>query len=60
MKDISIDFIKEKDLNKLIPLSTLHLEYERVPFESKDKKEKLRHFLFQEKPQLLCLIAMKK
>ena len=32
MKDISIDFIKEK----------------------------LRHVLFQEKPQLFCLVAMKK
>tara|TARA_B100000886_G_C20162420_1_gene382609 strand:- start:160 stop:342 length:183 start_codon:yes stop_codon:yes gene_type:complete len=60
MEDISIDFTKEKDLNKLILLSTLHLEYERVLTESKDKKEKLRHTLFQEKPQLFCLVAMKK
>lgn len=60
MKDISIDFIKEKDLDQLIPLCALHSEYERVPFESKDKKEKLGHFLFQEKPPLFCLVAMKK
>ena len=60
MKDISIDFIKEKDLNKLIPLCALHSEYERVPFKSKYKKEKLRYFLFQKKPPLFCLVAMKK
>ena len=42
MKDISIDFIKEKDVDQLIPPCALHSKYERVPFESKDKE---RYFL---------------
>ena len=33
MKDISIDFIKEKDVDQLIPPCALHSKYERVPFE---------------------------
>ena len=55
MKDISIDFIKENDVDQLIPVCALHSDYERVPFVSKDKKEKLKHFLFQEKPAFFCI-----
>ena len=42
MKDISIDFIKEKDKDQLKSPCVLNLEYERIPFESNDKE---RYFL---------------
>ena len=60
METISIDFIKENNVDQLIPLCGLHSEYERVPFDSKGKEEKLRQFLFKENPALFCLVAMKK
>ena len=60
METISIDFIKENNVDQLIPLCGLHSEYERVSFDSKGKEEKLRQFLFKENPALFCLVAMKK
>jgi GNAT superfamily N-acetyltransferase len=59
MKSISIDFIKQNNVDQLIPLCALHSEYERVPFDPKGKEESLTHNLFKENPALFCLVAMK-
>ena len=59
MESFSIDFIKENNVDQLIPLCALHSEYERVPFDTSEKEERLKQFLFEEQPALFCLVVMK-
>ncbi|MDA8948858.1 GNAT family N-acetyltransferase [Flavobacteriaceae bacterium] len=59
MEAVSIEFIKEEEIDQLIPLCALHSEYERVPFDPTGKEENLRRFLFNENPALYCLVAKK-
>ena len=58
MSDVSIRFIKENEIDRLVDLSELHAEFERAEYTREGKEENLRRHLFQENSPLFCLVAI--
>ncbi len=54
---MNIRFIKKDEIDDLVELCRLHAEYEQSAYTSSGKKEKLLSGIFDNPPQLYCLVA---
>lgn len=57
MKNHTIRFIEEKDLDELMILCKEHAEYEKSEFRHEKKKESLSKHLFNKNKTLYCIIV---
>ena len=56
---IIIRKIKEEEIDQLVYLCKLHAEFEEANYDSTDKSEYLRKYIFGENPVLKCAVAVK-
>lgn len=59
MKDLIVRFAQGADVDRIVELCGLHAEFEKTPYRSVGKKERLNESLFTENPALNCLVAVR-
>jgi GNAT superfamily N-acetyltransferase len=57
MSDVIIRAAKQEDIDSIVHLCELHAHFEGAEYDSEGKHQKLSKLLFQEVPQLHCLVA---
>lgn len=57
MKEATIRFAMETDLDKIVELCHQHALYERSEYDKTGKLDKLKSHLFSDQPGLICLMA---
>ena len=57
MKDVTIRFIREADLENFVQLCKLHADYEQSEYSTEHKAERLHPYIFSDVPSVYCLVA---